>query len=95
MSIKRGDGNHEYYFNKLPNIQLNNSIHILAQQNDVIILKKILPESIDSIYFGCQSDDSIIRETLKKLNQNNYKSVKIYKYKTNNDTFDINEERLL
>ncbi|MCC0184126.1 DUF2971 domain-containing protein [Aeromonas hydrophila] len=95
MSIKKSNRKNEYYFHKLPNIQFNNSIHVLAQQNDVIILKEILPESIDSIYFGCQSDDSIIRETIKKLDHEHYNGVRVYKYKTNNDTFDINEERLL
>lgn len=95
QSIKQGKRKNEYYFNKLPHIQYNNTTHLLAQQDDVVILKKILPESIDSIYFGCQSDENSIRNTLEKLDRENYSGVKVYKYKISNDTFDINEERLL
>ncbi|WP_447833696.1 DUF2971 domain-containing protein [Aeromonas veronii] len=92
--LKRNDKDNEYSFDKMPDLIHNSSIYELAQQEDIILLKKISLENIDSIYFGCQCSESVINDTIKILAQDKYKHIKAYRYHTNNDTFDINEVRL-
>lgn len=68
----------------------------LAKSQEAMILKKIDKNKIESIYFGCQANEDRLKRIISFIERNvdSLGHIKIYKYQTNPDTFEINETRL-
>ncbi|WP_349922253.1 DUF2971 domain-containing protein [Aeromonas veronii] len=64
-----------------------------SNDKDFLFLKKIDKKAIKSIHLGCrisqENEDSIIK---KILSDDNYKHVKIYKYTTNQNRFELDNQ---
>lgn len=68
----------------------------IAKSKEAMVMKSISEDKIDSIYFGCQSDSARQKRVCNYINKNEDRlgHIKVYRYKTNSETFEIDEHRI-
>jgi hypothetical protein len=79
--------------NSLQPINYKNSYSSLSGNKDFMFAKHIGKNSIKSIHFGCRIDEGIEDSIINKIcNDEEYKHVKIYKYMTNPNRFELENQ---
>ncbi|WP_323970686.1 DUF2971 domain-containing protein [Aeromonas hydrophila] len=69
------------------------SYTFISNEPDFMFAKNISKKDIKSIHFGCRIDPIIENEILNKvLNDDEYKHVMLYKYKTNSNRFELDNQ---
>lgn len=87
--LRKDKEEHDYIF--IDHETIERTKHLLSRNPNIIMLKNIEIESIDSIYIGSRYDPKDADKLTEKIKSNpsKYGHIKLYKYKVNENDFSL------